>query len=75
MNQILASVFSKFKTKNPSLAAIILGVLIAGAAFLQAPSTIELLGDKATSILKWINIVLIALVGTPTTKFLDVKKK
>jgi hypothetical protein len=75
LNQVIAGLFAKFKQSSPTVAAIILSALIAAAAFLQAPSTAELLGESATNILKWVNIALIALVGTPTTKFIDKVRK
>jgi uncharacterized membrane protein len=73
LNQILASLFAKFKAKNPTIATSILGALVAIAAFLQSQYAIDLFGDSVLTWLKYINVALLALVGVPTSKFVDQK--
>jgi len=74
LTSLLAKLFSAFKTKNPTLAAVLIGLLVASLAFLEASGT-QLFGEGALLWAKWINVILLGLVGTHTTEILAQEKK
>lgn len=71
---LLAKLFAAFKTKNPTLAAVLIGLLVASLAFLEASGS-QLFGEGALVAAKWINVILLGLVGTHTTEILSKEKE
>jgi hypothetical protein len=72
ITNLLAKFFEAFKTKNPIVAAIILGALAASLAFLESQGSI-VFGEGALTWAKWINVALLALTGTHTSSILERK--
>jgi hypothetical protein len=70
MEQILAYVFDLLKAKSPTIAAGLLLVLGTAHAFFSNPTSVELLGQTATTIGYWVSLVWLALQGSRTTMLL-----
>lgn len=70
MEQILAYLFDLLKAKSPSVAAGLLLILGTAHAFFSNPSSVELLGQTATSIGYWVSLIWLALQGSRTTMLL-----
>lgn len=64
----LAQLFAKFKTKSPTLAAVLLALLAGFVVFLQNS---DVFGDTTETILFWVTFVLAAITGVHTTKLLE----
>lgn len=74
LNKILAQFFAKFKTKNPTLAAVIL--LVLGTIIYLAENGLgEIIGKDLSVVVQWVSIALAALTGAHTTEILEEKKK
>jgi hypothetical protein len=70
MNEILAYLFDMLKAKSPTVAAILLLVLGTAHAFFSNPTSVELIGETATSIGYWVSLIWLALQGSRTTMLL-----
>jgi hypothetical protein len=70
MEQILAYLFDMLKAKSPTVAAILLLVLGTAHAFFSNPTSVELIGETATSIGYWVSLIWLALQGSRTTMLL-----
>lgn len=74
LTQLLAKLFSTFKTKNPKLAAIIL--LVLGTFVYVADNGLgDIIGKDLSQVVKWVSIALAALTGAHTSEILEEKKK
>lgn len=70
---ILARFFDSFKLKNPKLAAIVVVALLTIIKFANEGTAIGLfvLPEWASSAVQWVSTVLLAIVGSRTTNFLQ----
>lgn len=74
LSKILAGFFEKFKTKNPTLAGVIL--LVLGTVIYLADNGLgELIGKDLSEVVKWVGIALAALTGAHTSHITTAKKK
>ena len=79
MEQVFAYLFDMLKAKSPTIAALLLLALGTAHAFFSNPTSVELIGETATSIGYWVSLVWLALQGSRTTMLLtdkpEIKKK
>lgn len=74
INQILAKFFETFKTKNPSLTAVI--ILVLGTiVYLSDNGLGTIVGYDLTVVVKYVSIALGFLTGAHTTQILEKKKE
>lgn len=74
MNEIFAYLFDMLKAKSPTIAAVVLLILGTAHAFFSNPTSVEIIGQTATSIGYWVSLIWMALQGSRTVSFLATDK-
>lgn len=72
MTKILAQLFDSFKMRNPKLAALVVVLLVTIIKFADQGTALGLfvLPEWAAEGVQWVSTVLLAIVGSRTTRYL-----
>jgi len=77
LNTLLAGFIDKFKAKNPKVFAVVQTLLLTLQFFLISAQDADLFGgaEWVATVLKWLGLILMVLVGSRTTNILNAKKE